>query len=365
MTYDEMRIRQAWPYEVKISHAKKVAGEFIDKVYGGITYGGDNGNKYSAYNVHISVGGLDSITLLLFLRKYFPDVNVPAISRSSLEDKSIQKIHRELGVISIPGNKTKVGVIREYGFPVISKSKAAKIEKLQSLNEKTTFIHAIMTGDMGEQGKFQHSDKIKLPDRWIELFGGLYANHRPDLKCQCAPFKVSAQCCYFLKELPSDMWAKEHNSVPFLGLMASEGGQREMGLTKNGCNYFGKETVRSCPFAIFTRQDILRLALELDVPVPEIYGQIVCDNDGTLRTTRAQRTGCAMCGFGIHMEKRPHRFDRLREENKKEWEFWMYRCVTDPDTGEQFGWGRVLDYIGVEWENLPGQVCGQMAMDGV
>lgn len=138
-----------------------------------------------------------------------------------------------------------------------------------------------------------------------------------------------------------------------------------MGLTKNGCNYFGKETVRSCPFAIFTRQDILRLALELDVPVPEIYGQIVCDNDGTLRTTRAQRTGCAMCGFGIHMEKRPHRFDRLREENKKEWEFWMYRCVTDPDTGEQFGWGRVLDYIGVEWENLPGQVCGQMAMDGV
>lgn len=28
MTYDEMRIRQAWPYEVKIAHAKKVAGEF-------------------------------------------------------------------------------------------------------------------------------------------------------------------------------------------------------------------------------------------------------------------------------------------------------------------------------------------------
>ena len=102
MTYDEMRIRQAWPYEVKIAHAKKVAGEFIDKVYAGITYGGANGDKYSAHNVHISVGGLDSITLLLFLRKYFPDVQIPAISRSSLEDKSIQRIHKELGVISIP-----------------------------------------------------------------------------------------------------------------------------------------------------------------------------------------------------------------------------------------------------------------------
>ena len=82
MTYDEMRIRQAWPYDVKIAHARKVAAEFIDKVYAGIRYGGERGEKYEAHNVHISVGGLDSITLLLFLRKNFPDVNIPAISRS-------------------------------------------------------------------------------------------------------------------------------------------------------------------------------------------------------------------------------------------------------------------------------------------
>ena len=31
----------------------------------------------------------------------------------------------------------------------------------------------------------------------------------------------------------------------------------------------------------------------------------------------------------------------------------MYRCCTDPDTGEKYGLGRVLDYIGVEWENPP------------
>ena len=54
---------------------------------------------------------------------------------------------------------------------------------------------------------------------------------------------------------------------------------------------------------------------------------------------------------GIHMEKRPHRFDRLREMNPKEWEFWMYRCCTDPDSGKKYGWGRVLDWIGVKWED--------------
>ena len=138
-----------------------------------------------------------------------------------------------------------------------------------------------------------------------------------------------------------------------------------MGLMKNGCNYYGKTTTRSCPLAIFTRQDRLRLALELRAPIPEVYGEILERPDGTLYTTRAQRTGCSMCGFGIHIEKRPHRFDRLREYNPKEWAFWMYNCATDPDTGEKYGWGRVLDYIGVGWEDDPlGNVTGQLDMFG-
>ena len=156
---------------------------------------------------------------------------------------------------------------------------------------------------------------------------------------KAAPFKVSDKCCYYLKEKPCDIWAKEHNSVPYLGLMASEGGRRQKSLMQNGCNYFGASTIRSAPFAIFSRNDLLQLALDLNVPVPEIYGEIVRDEDGNLRTTGAQRTGCSMCGFGIQLEKRPHRFDRLRDSNPKEWEFYMFTM----------GWGDVLDYIGVEW----------------
>ena len=175
---------------------------------------------------------------------------------------------------------------------------------------------------------------------------------------------MSDKCCYYLKEKPCDQWAKEHNSYPYLGLMASEGGRRAKSLAMNGCNYYSKSSTRSAPFAIFGRQDLLQLALDLNVPVPAIYGDIVRDN-GILRTTKAQRTGCSMCGFGIHLEKRPHRFDRLRESNPAEWEFWMYNCVTDSVTGEKYGWGRVLDYIDVEWEDDPtGNIKGQMEMWG-
>ncbi|UVY21394.1 MAG: hypothetical protein [Bacteriophage sp.] len=50
------------------------------------------------------------------------------------------------------------------------------------------------------------------------------------------------------------------------------------------------------------------------------------------------------------MEKRPHRFDLLKERNPKEWEYWMYNCCTDDKTGERYGWARVLDYINVDYK---------------
>ena len=57
-----------------------------------------------------------------------------------------------------------------------------------------------------------------------------------------------------------------------------------------------------------------------------------------------------MCGFGIQMEKRPHRFDRLYERSPQEWDFWMNKCVRD-ENGSLYGWGRVLDYIGIPWRD--------------
>ena len=326
---------QQLPYEVKVKRAELRAIEFIEKL------------DEMGMNAHVSVGGLDSITLLVFLRKI--GINVPAISVTALEDKSIQKVHKELGIIPVRPMKSKTQIINEFGFPVISKRIAGKIDMLQNPSENNkTVRHAIITGECGAQGHFATNSRMKLPQKWLELFGG-YENENEGVNYQIAPFKVSNKCCEYLKERPCDVWAKENNSAPFLGLMASEGGQREEALVEHGCNYFGKSVIRSAPFAPFMRQDLLQLALELNVPIPEIYGDIKRGTDGLLCTTGAQRTGCSMCGFGIHMEKRPHRFDMLRERNEKEWEFWMYRCCTDKN-GESYGWGRVLDYIGVPWE---------------
>lgn len=374
------RSLQELPYEEKIERQAGIAWEFYNEM------------QERGCGCHVSVGGLDSITLLVWLKSI--GIDIPAVSVSGVEDKSIQRVHKALGITILKSYKTKVEVLNEAGFPVISKRIAGKIDTLQNPTEKNrTVRHAIITGECGAQGHYAKNSRMKLPQKWLNLFGG-YENENEGVNYQKPGFKVSNDCCYWLKEKPCDDWAKSHNSRPYLGLMASEGGQREEALVEHGCNYYGASATRSAPFAIFMRNDILRLALEMDkwylshidefeelyyqqpysrdkdgriIPyepletiVPEIYGEIRQHGNGDYYTTRAQRTGCSMCGFGIHLEERPHRFDRLREDNPKEWEFWMYRCVTDPETGEKYGWGRVLDYIGVEWEDIPGV---QMTLD--
>lgn len=361
---------QHYKYPVKIRRAEQRAEEFYLEM------------QRQGYSAHVSVGGLDSITLYLFLRSI--GIHVPAISVSAVEDLSIQRVHKALNITRLTSYKSKIDVINEIGFPVISKRIAGKIDLLQHPTEENkTVRHAIITGECGEQGHFAKNSRMKLPQKWLNLFAGM-ANEEYGTHYQQADFKVSNKCCYYLKEKPCDDWAKEHKSFPYLGMMASEGGQREEALIEHGCNYYGKTVMRSAPFAIFLRQDILTLALEmdqwykdhiwifenewnelhrndedfkpyepLDTIIPTIYGTIEQHPSGEYYTTKAQRTGCSMCGFGIHLEQRPHRFDRLRQENPKEWEFWMYRCCKDPETGEVYGWGKVLDYIGVGWEDIP------------
>lgn len=369
---------QKLPYEQKKYYAVGRIVEFLRDC------------QKNGYNSHVSVGGLDSVVLYMFIN-FSPEMapyrgtlynHVPGISASYLEDKSIQAVHRAIGIETVKPVKSKDGkvynksmVLQDFGFPVLSKEIAAKIELLQNPTDKNkTVRHAIITGETGAYGGYQKNSRMKMSQKWLEKFGG-YANDEEGTNYQKPDFKVSSKCCYYLKEKPCDDWAKTHHSVPFLGLMASEGGRREKSLKMHGCNYWGKTTVRSCPFAIFMRQDLLKLAVEMDelykslrdelkqqgvasgrlksdfeMPeslVPTIYGEIA-ENNGELRTTKAQRTGCAMCGFGIQLEKRPHRFDQLRERNEKEWHYWMYDCCTDAN-GQKFGWAKVLDYIGVDY----------------
>jgi 3'-phosphoadenosine 5'-phosphosulfate sulfotransferase (PAPS reductase)/FAD synthetase len=53
----------------------------------------------------------------------------------------------------------------------------------------------------------------------------------------------------------------------------------------------------------------------------------------------ASRTGCIFCMFGVHLEKEPNRFQRLKETHPKLYDY----CIN------KLGIGQVLDYIDVPY----------------
>lgn len=202
--------KQKQSYEFKLAYARTRAWEFYD-------------HPDVAGACYVAVGGLDSITLLIFLRSI--GINVPAVSVSILEDKSIQQIHKQLGVEALRPLKSKVEVIREFGWPVLSKEIAGKISLLQHPSEKNSTVrHAIITGETGAYGGFRKGTRMKLSQKWLEKFGG-YENESEGVNYQKPDFFVSDKCCYYLKEKPCNDYAKMSGRYPYMGLMASEGGE--------------------------------------------------------------------------------------------------------------------------------------------
>lgn len=117
-----MLTKQRVPYEIKVEMSKTRIRDFINEC------------ENRGLNYHVSVGGLDSIVLAHLIRSMGYDV--PCVSASSLEDVSIQNVHKEMGCINVKPLKSKVKILQEEGFPVLSKKIANKINTLANPTEK-------------------------------------------------------------------------------------------------------------------------------------------------------------------------------------------------------------------------------------
>lgn len=157
-----------------------------------------------------------------------------------------------------------------------------------------------------------------------------------------------------MKKNPTLKYEKETGRKPFVGMMASESRKRKMAWIKTGCNAFEKGRAQSSPLAFWTEQDILEYIQANDLRVASVYGGIVETGekiermDGIhigLTTDGVKRTGCMFCGFGVHLEKYPNRFQRMKETHPK-----IHDYCTRPIEEGGLGMREVLGFIGVEVE---------------
>ena len=279
---------------------------------------------YNHWNgkVHVSFsGGKDSTVLLYIVRKLFPDVRAMFVD-TGLEYPEIRDfVKQHENVDWVRPKKTFLQVIREYGFPVVSKEVAQAV------------YYARKTGEHAARMKLgldpSHYDKRYSFQKWKYLID--------------APFPISHMCCSVIKKKPSHDYTKERGTHPFIGQMTEESLLRRTMWLKNGCNAFNAKTPVSNPLSFWTEQDVLRYIRMMNIPIAKVYGQIVEDEEGKLRLTGCDRTGCMFCMFGIFHDGTPNRFQKMFYTHPKQWEY----CI------KRLGLGDVLDWLNIPYEPEP------------
>lgn len=124
------------------------------------------------------------------------------------------------------------------------------------------------------------------------------------------PIDLTDQCCVKIKEAALDSLPQNTNRMT--GEQAAESKNRTASYLKTGCNIKlpGGKYI-SKPFGAMTSDGVLFSLQYRNVPICSDYGEIVKTPDGHYKCTKAQRTGCALCGFGCQYDT--ERFVRLQE----------------------------------------------------
>ncbi|MFR5969584.1 MAG: phosphoadenosine phosphosulfate reductase family protein [Clostridium sp.] len=169
-------------------------------------------------------------------------------------------------------------------------------------------------------------------------FGPMYDKSRY-LFMLNAPFDVSNKCCRVMKKNPAHTYELQTGRKPIIATMAYESNLRKSNWIKHGCNSFESKNPKSNPMSFWAEQDVLWYIVKNKLPICSVYGEVVVDytamkqcenqisffdygmfndNRALLRTTKCQRTGCVLCGFGCHLEKQGKgRFELLKNTHPK------------------------------------------------
>ena len=318
-TQDDLRQFQALPLDVKVLMTQERIRTWI--------------NEYGSSGVYISFSGGKDSTVLLDIVRNKMGYDIPAIFvNTGLEYPSVRKFAESKdNVYTIRPQLNFREVISRYGYPIISKEVALYIHQMQRPQTEKNAI----TRNLRLNGIRSDGAKVsvgKLPDRYRFLID--------------APFRISHLCCDQMKKKP----LKHIDKRPLVATMAEESRVRKNNWMRYGCNAFALKNPISAPMSFWTEQDILQYIKENNLKIAEAYGDVIeIPNLVTTeyKTTKANRTGCIFCMFGILKEL--DRFIKLNEDEPQLCDYVMRGgCFEDGwwiPTKEGLGYWFVIEYL--------------------
>lgn len=223
--------------------------------------------------------------------------------------------------------KNIISVMREEGLPFVSKSVASTIQKVKSSMDKNGILYNDIK-DLHEPTEYCRDAlrEMGLNDTTVLAMTGwscklndfgtafiLPKQYMPLLNMKeltGCDIRYSGKCCTILKKEPLN---RLNYPNMMTGEQAIESRNRESTWLNKGCNYkLPDGAIKSKPLGAVSLDAILYAISKRDIPLSADYGKVVyCSEMNCYKCTKAQRTGCALCGFGIKYD--PNRFIRLQE----------------------------------------------------
>lgn len=361
-TYDDLRQWQALPLSIKIRMTMERIRAWV--------------NEFGEEGCYISFSGGKDSTVLLDIARNRCGYNIPAmfVDVPTQYPELREFVENFNNVDIVKPNLNFFQVCEQYGFPLISKEASEcvyyakkyirkNIDKVRNRSTKGkddydfAFRRLMGTGEYLIIGQKLAKDPY-APQRLLRLYD-LLGRDNKNLSFEGeedgarsnynmaryqffldADFEISNMCCKVMKKEPAHRYNKETGRTPITAQMADESRLRLQHWLQSGCNSFDTDNPISNPLSFWTEQDVLQYIYENELPICSIYGQVVIDRgskqmEGQLtladlgfiedtapkkyKCTGCERTGCVLCGFGCHMEKknRKGRFELLKETHPK------------------------------------------------
>lgn len=302
MDIGNLRQRQSLPLEQKIFASIRTIDKFFDVTDG---------------NCYLSTSGADSCVLDWLCKQSKYNEEIERVSIAPAEPPQNQKILRERGDTLLASGINKKQVIIDWGYPMISKSVSmalSRYHRTKSQEQKDRRLN----GYVGRNGKIVKDGTI--PKYLQDL---IYA-----------PFELSEKCCIKFKEAPLQKFTNKTKKMPITAELADESRNRLNNYLKHGCIMLDKTNPKCTPMGFWTKQDVLECIKKYNIKISSLYGKVIEGEDGKLKFSGEQRTGCEMCGMGLFYDL--DRLTRLKKRNKKMFDFmmnggeWIQKDITRP-----------------------------------